>query len=171
MRRLNDLYGRLLDGQAVVAALLLFVMMASICADVISRGLGMRGFGWSGEVSEYIMYLSTFMAAPWLLRLGRHVRLDLVLQALPLRLSYSIEWLTDLIGLGVSVTMAVAGVRVVLASHANGNLIIKTLEFPEWYLMLPVPFTFALLALEFVFRMYRLWAAPMGLRQDVTTVA
>jgi TRAP-type transport system small permease protein len=171
MRRLNDLYGRLLDGQAAVAGLLLFVMMASICTDVISRGLGMRGIGWSGEVSEYILYLSTFMAAPWLLRLGRHVRLDLVLRGLPLRVGYSIEWLTDLIGLGVSVTMAVAGLRVMLASRSNGNLIIKTLEFPEWYILIPVPITFALLALEFVFRMYRLWAAPIGLRQDITTAA
>ena len=74
-------------------------------------------------------------------------------------------------GLLVCAGLTLAGVRILLASKAGGNLVIKTLEFPEWYLLAPVPVTFALLAIEFVFRMYRLHQMAGVLRDDVTSVA
>lgn len=171
MRRLNELYGRLLDWMAVAGALLILAMMLMITVDVGWRAFGGRGIGWVGEASEYILYLSTFFAAPWLLRLGRHVRLDLVLRALPPQMGWLLEWLTDIVGLLVCAGLTLAGVRILLASKAGGNLVIKTLEFPEWYLLVPVPVTFALLAIEFVFRMYRLHQVAGVLRDDVTSVA
>lgn len=171
MRRLNELYGRLLSVMAVIGALLIMGMMLMITLDVGLRFVGGRGIGWTGEVSEYVLYLSTFLAAPWLLRMGRHVRLDLLLRALPPQTGWLAEWLTDLVGLLVCATLTVSGVRILLASKAGGNLVIKTLEFPEWYLLIPVPVTFALLAIEFIFRMYRLKQSPGVLRDDATSVA
>lgn len=171
MRRLNELYGRLLTALGVIGALLILAMMLMITIDVLVRFFGGRGLSWTGEVSEYILYLSTFLAAPWLLRMGRHVRLDLVLRALPSHAGWLAEWLTDLVGLLVCATLTVSGARILLASKAGGNLVIKTLEFPEWYLLIPVPITFALLAIEFIFRMYRLKQSPGMLRDDATSVA
>lgn len=171
MRRLNELYGRVLDVMAVIGALLILGMMLMITIDVGLRFFGGRGIGWTGEVSEYILYLSTFLAAPWLLRMGRHVRLDLVLRALPPQLGWVAEWLTDLVGAVVCAALAVSGVRILLASKAGANLVIKTLEFPEWYLLIPVPVTFLLLVIEFIFRMYRLKKSPGVLRDDATSVA
>lgn len=171
MRRLNDLYGRLLDGLAVAGALLILAMMLMITIDVAWRSFGGRGLGWVSEVSEYILYLATFLAAPWLLRLGRHVRLDLVLRALPAKVGWLIEWLADILGLVVCAGLTFAGVRIAMASKAGGNLVIKTLEFPEWYLLIPVPVTFAMLSIEFVFRMHRLAQAPGVIRNDETSVA
>jgi len=171
MQRLNELYGRLLDALATIGALMIFFMMALICTDVGLRAFGGRGIGWSGEVSEYIMYLSTFVAAPWLLRMGKHVRLDVLLRALPPKFGWGMEWFTDLVGLAVSITLAVAGGSALLASKSSSNLIIKTLQFPEWYMLIPVPVTFGLLAVEFVFRMYRLSDSPIGVRDDATSAA
>lgn len=171
MRRLNELYGRLLDALAVIGALMIFAMMVMITTDVLLRFFGGRGIRGTGELSEYILYLSTFLAAPWLLRMGRHVRLDLVLRALPPRGGWLAEWLTDVIGMLVCAALTVSGVRILLASKAGGNLVIKTLEFPEWYLLVPVPVTFMLLAIEFVWRMYRLKQSPGVLREDATSVA
>ena len=57
-----------------------------IGGDVI-RNFGFGGLPWSNEVSEYILYLVTLLSAPWLLRRGQHIRVDILLRALPARLA------------------------------------------------------------------------------------
>jgi TRAP-type C4-dicarboxylate transport system permease small subunit len=42
---------------------------------------------------------------------------------------------------------------------------------PEWWLLAPLPICFALLALEFVFRMRRLARADVGPRDDAVSAA
>ena len=79
MNRLSDLYGRLLDFLAVIAALLLLAMVIIVTGDILLRNLANKGFVWANEVSEYSLYLITLLTAPWLLRRGQHVRLDLIL--------------------------------------------------------------------------------------------
>jgi TRAP-type C4-dicarboxylate transport system permease small subunit len=37
-----------------------------------------------------------------------------------------------------------------------GSITIKNLIFPEWWLLAPLPVTFLLLAIEFLFRFHRL---------------
>ena len=169
MRRLNDLFGILLEGLALLGCALLFAMMVMICADVGLRTFGIGSVPWSNEVSEYILYISTFISAPWLLRWGKHVRLDLVLRALPTHLGWLMEWLVDLVGIAVCATLTVAGLRILLSSQANGNIVLKTLSFPEWWLMIPIPVTFLLLTIEFMFRLYRLYTGPRQLRDEATS--
>ena len=54
-------------------------MVVMVSADIILRNLTRTGFPWANEVSEYALYLMTLLTAPWLLRRGQHVRIDLVL--------------------------------------------------------------------------------------------
>ena len=171
MRRLNDLFGSLLEIFALLGCALLFAMMLMICADVGLRTVGWGSVPWANELSEYILYVSTFLAAPWLLRWGKHVRLDLVLRALPTHLGWLMEWLVDMVGIAVCATLGVAGMRILLASQANGNIILKTITFTEWWLMIPIPLTFFLLTLEFLFRLYRLASGPRQLRDEATSAA
>lgn len=171
MQRLNDLYGNLLTALALLGAMLLFAMMLMICTDVVLRGMRMSGVPWASEMSEYILYGSTFLAAPWLLRQGRHVRLDLVLRGLPPGLAWRAEWLADIIGMATCTTLTWAGWRILLASKDNGNIVIKTIAFTEWWLLIPIPLTFLLLSIEFVFRMVRLSNGPRQLRNEATSAA
>ena len=48
---------------------------------------------------------------------------------------------------------------------------IKTLVMPEWWFLAPLPICFALLAIEFVFRMRRLRGAAVGPRDDAVSAA
>jgi len=171
MQRLNDLYGRLLDALALIGCLVIFAMMVLICLDVGLRNLRWGTLAWANEISEYGLYLSVFLAAPWLLRLGRHVRMDFVLKALPPAKAWLLEWAIDLVGLAVCATLVVSGMKVLLASHAQGNVVIKTVVFPEWWVLVPLPVTFLLLAIEFVFRMYRLTRGARAPREEATSVA
>lgn len=171
MRQLNHYFGLLLEAVALLGCLLLFGMMLMICGDVILRFMRWPSLPWANEISEYCLYAATFLAAPLLLRMGKHVRLDLLLRALPPRMGWMMEWLVDLVGLGVCVTLTLASLRILLASHASGSIVLKTLSFPEWWLLAPIPITFFLLAVEFIFRMYRLSIGPRELRDEAISAA
>jgi hypothetical protein len=81
-------FGTLIEGLALVASVALLAMVAIICADVLTRNVAIpgmpRGVAWSNEISELLLYLITLLAAPWLLREGRHIRVDIAMSTTPL---------------------------------------------------------------------------------------
>jgi TRAP-type transport system small permease protein len=175
MGRLSAAYGRLLAGLALAGCAVLLLMMLVICADVFLRNVrlvpGMLGVPWANEVTEYSLYFITMLTAPWLLRQGLHIRVDVLLRVIPRRLAWYCEWAVDTIALSCCVTIAYYGFKAVLSSHAIGGMVVKVISVPEWWLLAPLPVTFALLAVEVLFRMQRLHAAERGPRTDAVTAA
>ena len=170
MTRLSNLFGRLFDALAVVAALTLLVMVVLVTADILLRNLTRTGFPWANEVSEYALYAMTLLTAPWLLRRGQHVRIDLMLSMVPPRIAWLMEAAGDVIGFCVCAVMVRYGTHMAADSFRAGSLTIKNLVFPEWWLLAPLPIAFALLAFEFVFRFERLRNGPPGRRIEATSV-
>jgi TRAP-type C4-dicarboxylate transport system permease small subunit len=175
MEKVSQAYGRLLQFLALGACLVLFCMMLMICADVLLRNVplipGVQGLPWSNEFTEYMLYLITMLAAPWLLRQGQHIRVDIVLRLLPRRIAWFCEWITDVLALGCCLSMTVYGTQAALASRSAGALTIKTLVTPEWWMLVPLPLAFLLLSIEVMFRMRRLQAGPRAPRDDAVSAA
>lgn len=173
--RFSRLYGRFLSGLAMAGCLILLAMMLVIVADVALRNIAIPGMPgslpWSNEVSELMLYLITMLVAPWLLRQGQHIRVDVVLQAIPPRLAWFFEWIGDLIGLACCLVIAWFATQAAWSSYTSGALNIKTLVTPEWWSLLPLPVVFVLLAVEMVFRMVRLQRAERGPRKDAVSAA
>ena len=173
MERLSELYGRLLAALALAACALLFLMMLMICADVLLRNVvlipGMRGLAWSNEVSESMLYLITMLTAPWILRRGQHIRVDIVLVAIPEKTAWYCEWVADALALACSVVLMAYGWSAAVASYSAGSMAIKTLITPEWWSLAPLPLAFALLAIEVLFRMQRLYVGERGPRADAVS--
>jgi TRAP-type C4-dicarboxylate transport system permease small subunit len=169
--RLSNLFGRLLDGLAALAALLLLAMVVLTTGDIVLRNLARGGFAWANEVSEYALYLMTLLTAPWLLRRAQHVRLDLLLIVVPPRLAWLMELAGDVVGLTVSLALVRYGFTMTHESLRLGSITIKNLVFPEWWLLAPLPITFALIAVEFVFRLHRLAGGERGRRREATSVS
>jgi TRAP-type C4-dicarboxylate transport system permease small subunit len=153
------------------AGILLLFMTVMIGADVLLRNIGAGGIPPSNELSEDSLYLITLLAAPGLLRKGQHIRIDIVLRALPERVGWLLEWVGDIIGLVCCLIFVWYGASVAAASFFDGAVSIKTLVLPEWWLLAPMPVAFALLALEFVFRMRRLTLAERRPREDAVSAS
>jgi len=175
MTRLSALFGKLLNALALAACALLFAMMLMICADVLLRNLPLpglpRGLAWSNEVSELMLYLLTMLSAPWLLRQGQHIRVDILLRALPRIVAWGCEWIADILALLCCCWMVWYGARVAFKSFSEGSMTIKTLVTPEWWSLVPLPVAFALLAIEMVFRMHRLATGPREPRNDAVSAS
>jgi TRAP-type transport system small permease protein len=170
MTKLSAAFGRLFEALALIAAFILLAMVILITADIVLRNVTRGGFVWANEISEYALYLITLLVAPWLLRRGRHIRLDLVLVMLPDRVAWLLEATADAVGVAVSLVLVRYGFAMTYDSWRLGSITIKNLIFPEWWLLAPLPATFLLLAVEFVFRFGRL-LDDRRRRSEATSVA
>jgi len=173
--RFSNAYGRFLAGLSLLGCAILLAMMFIIVGDVALRNLAIpglpQGLAWSNEISELMLYLITMCVAPWLLRQGQHIRVDIVLQALPPQLAWYFEWVGDLIGLACCVVIAWYGTQAAWSSYQSGAVNIKTLVTPEWWALAPLPLVFVLLAIEMIFRMIRLQRGERGPRHDAVSAA
>ena len=170
MKRASDVFGHLFHVLAVAAAWLLLLMVGIVTADILLRNLTRTGFSWANEVSEYALYLITMLTAPWLLRRGSHVRIDLVLTMAPRRIAWLMEAIADIIGFATCLVLIRYGAAMAHESYRLGSITIKNLVFPEWWLLAPLPVCFFLLACEFVFRFQRLLVSEPDRRSEATSV-
>ena len=170
MNKLSSLFGRLFDFFATAAALLLLAMVAVVTADILMRNTLGIGFSWANEVTEYALYIITLLTAPWLLRRGQHVRIDMALVLVPPRVAWVMEALADIVGLAACLVLIWYGTIMTVQSARLGSLTIKNLVFPEWWLLAPLPVCFALLSIEFVMRFHRLIGSPRTRRIEATSV-
>jgi TRAP-type C4-dicarboxylate transport system permease small subunit len=171
MSRLSTALGRLFDALAVIAALILLAMVIVVTADIVLRNTVRGGFAWANEVSEYALYLMTLLTAPWLLRRGQHVRIDIILTLVPARVAWLMEAVGDLLGFAVCVVLIRYGFAMTYDSWRLDAITIKNLVFPEWWLLAPLPVTFLLLAIEFLFRFDRLLRGTRARRIEATSVS
>lgn len=175
MERLSHAWAKVLEAFALAACVLLGAMTVMICADVLLRNValipGVQGLPWSNELSETTLYVVTMLAAPWLLREGRHIRVDILLRALPAKAGWTCEWLCDAIALACCLCVVIFATRATWESYSQGSITIKTLVLPEWWTLAPLPAAFLLLSVELLFRMRRLWRGPRAPRDDAVSSA
>ncbi|MCC7548279.1 MAG: TRAP transporter small permease [Burkholderiales bacterium] len=147
------LYRLLMQACGLLAAALLGGMVLLVSFDVIARNLGLLSLPWIVEVTEYSLPLATFLAAPWLMYRNEHVRLDVLGNLLGAGNLRRLDRIASGVGAVVSAVAAWYGLAALLDSRAAGSVVIKSLVFPEWWLLVPLPVCFALLAVECVRRL------------------
>lgn len=110
---------------------------------------------WLHEAIEYAMYSGIFLASPWVLRMGAHVRVDVVLSILPKSAAAVMEKFVDGLGVFICLVLAYYGARATISEFQAGTLPDKDLQIANWIMIAIFTVSFLLLAFEFVFRMGR----------------
>lgn len=151
---------RAVTALAVAGALCIFALAGLILADVIGRTGSLFSIPWKIDVAQYLLYLATFLAAPWALKEGAHVSVDLIVAALRPVLADLVSRLAAGLGAVISGALVHYGYVAMEQSRAAGTLVFKSVVFPEWTTLIPVPVTFALCLLIFVEAAIR--GAPKG---------
>ena len=163
-------YARVLELCGLAAGCTIAVMALAITADVLIRNLALGNLPWLLEVSEYALYLTTFLAAPWVLRLGAHVRVDLLLNVAPPPVAKGLEILADMVGAVISLVLFWYGLLAALDSYAVNARFDKELVVSEWWLLMAIPLCSMLLVIEFALRIGRVLAGeqvqPPALADD-----
>ena len=159
MRRLGTrsiaIYDRVIDlCAACVAASVLFLTFG-ITIEVGVRAFHIGSIDWMLEASEYALLILTFLGAPWALREGAHVRVDLILKAVPIVVAWTFEIVADIVGTATSAILLIWSLKTTLASAGTGSMVYKVLIFPEWWLYALMTVSGLLLTCEFMRRLVR----------------
>lgn len=142
------LYDLVMKAFGAVAAILVGAMTVLVSYDVVARNLGLGSLDWILEITEYMLPAAICASAPWLMYRNQHIRLDLLTMVLSPAALKRADRLAAVVGAIVSGIFAWYAVRLLLDSKASGSLVFKSLVFPEWWIFVPVPVGFGLLALE-----------------------
>ncbi len=142
------LYDLVMRACGALAAILVAAMTVLVSYDVIMRNLGLGSLDWILEITEYMLPAAICASAPWLMYRNQHIRLDLLNMVLSPAKLKRVDRIAALVGAIVSGIFAWYALRLLLDSKASGSLVFKSLVFPEWWVYIPVPIGFGLLAIE-----------------------
>ncbi|WP_373050007.1 TRAP transporter small permease [Thalassovita aquimarina] len=131
-----------------VAALAILVV-----TDIVIRNLELASWPWLNELTEYLLTISTFFGAPWILSRNGHVNVDVLLRMVRRSTVTVLTHVSNAIGLAVSAVVAWLALTALLDAQSTGALIFKNIIFPEWYMMVPILSCFTLCGLEFLTRL------------------
>ena len=155
-------YHYLITGFGFMAAVLFGLMALLVCVDVGLRNLSTSSLPWAVEVSEYMLMVAAFFAAPWLAYTNDHIRVDVLVRGLPEIGRKAAAVLCNVLCLLICVALSYESFKSLISNKEQGSMVFKVLIFPEWWLTLPMVICFVLLSLEFIRRLFTPGLATQG---------
>ncbi len=144
------LYNRLLDGLAMVAAVLLLAVTVGIGLDVGARYLFASPIGWMSEFVQHSMLLILFLSIGWLTRERGHVAVEILYDVLPRRSRRILEIVAALLSCAIS---AFVGAWATVSAWDNFVRGVETegiYPFPRYWLIGVIALGLLLAAIEFL---------------------
>jgi len=151
---MERVFDKVLDIMALIAGIFSLSIMVLICYLVVMRYLFASPPAWILEVCEYLMIYITFLSAAWLLRKNGHVRVDILLNWLPLFAKNLLLLATSFVGFLSCCAIAWFSLSVTVDKFDRHILTIQTLRVPEWTLFIIIPIGSLFLLLEFLRQTY-----------------
>lgn len=152
-QRLLAVYDRFLAGLGMISALGLLAVPILVSVDVFTRHANLGNIIWLADVCEYLLFASTMIGAPWLLHLGRHVRIDILPGLLSGRASRLLEAGINLLMLAVCLLLIVYGAEALGQALKYQSMLYKALPMPVWPFITIYVAAFSVICLELVIRL------------------
>jgi TRAP-type C4-dicarboxylate transport system permease small subunit len=135
---------------ALLAGILMVAMMAMIVADVGLRNLGYQSSAHFFTFTEYFLLLIPMLGAPWLVREKGHIYIELLTGALPPARRRALMRGIVVLSLAVCLVLAWYGGAITLQNFVQNEKDVRSFDMPRWMLMLSMPLSFGMMALEFL---------------------
>jgi TRAP-type C4-dicarboxylate transport system permease small subunit len=148
-------FGFAIDGFGLVSGVVIAFVTLAISADVVLRAAGYRTLGWTLEVSEYGLLIVCFLGAPYVLRHGDHIRVDVVLRNVGPVWKGRLLILSNLIAALTCLFLGWFAAGEALTAYMRGAILFKEIEMPQWIVLSVMPVGMLLLAWEFSSRIVR----------------
>lgn len=162
MSKLLRTFDRLLDLTGLISGLLILVAVVIVSAEVVSRHYFSSPFPWTTEVTQLILVYATFLGAAWLWRDDGHVRVDLLLRALPPRARRIILAVGTVVVVAASGVMAYYAGRVAWDFWERGLRSTGSMEFIRWPSMAAVAFGNLMLSIQGLRQLIQRATAPQA---------
>lgn len=145
---------RLSKASGAASAVALAGIALVIAAQIVARLLGQQ-IPAADDFAAWAMAASAFLALPYAMRHGDHIRVTLILQFLPKRWERGFELLASSLGVALSSWAAWHTVNFVLDSWRYEEVAQGMLRVPLWIPQLAMAVGMTLLALMLIDRLWR----------------
>ena len=101
-------------------------------------------------LAEYGLLYATLLGSPWVLRRKSHVFITIITGRLSGKPKISLENAGYIAGVIVCIILAYVSLTVAINEFERGIVDIRSFRTPFWIVTAPVPFSFTLLAIQFL---------------------
>ncbi|MEM6438480.1 MAG: TRAP transporter small permease [Pseudomonadota bacterium] len=146
MAKLSSALGEVEDWLNIVAAVTIFVVMLGTVISIVTRIVWTPIPGYL-DVSELSIAIFAFLGVAYAQRHGAHIRMEMVIGAVPERLRWLVEAIGSLAALALVLLLLRYSWDFFVFAWENGDSTVDY-EIPTWPAKLLVPVAFAIWALR-----------------------
>lgn len=136
----------------LLAGLFLVLICVLIVAQIVARQLGTM-IPSADEFAAYCMAASGFLALPYALMRGAHIRVELLFRVLPRRCLFAVEVLGNIVGLAIAAYLAWYCALFVFESYEFKEVSSGLLPIPMWIPQVPMVLGTAILVIAMTERL------------------
>lgn len=137
-------------GMAVIAGILIIADGFYIFFSAIMRYFFNLPSGAVVDITGYVLFYSTFLAAPWLLKTNKHIAVELLSSHLSGKKRHLLELLSNFIGIIVCVFLCINGALITFDQFSQGTKLIDSFGTPKYVFTMAIPFSALLLMYFFL---------------------
>ena len=152
LSRLTIIFDRVNDSFAFLAVIILTAIALAVTLEVIQGAIWGRTITGLIELSGLSILYITFLGAAWVLRREGHVRMDILIERLPLRVQVGLNIITSLIGTFACGLITFYGIKVTSFFLETGYTLTILLEPQKWPFIIIIPIGSFMLFIQFVLR-------------------
>ena len=139
---------------AVLGGLIIAFIFVTVCLEVILRYFLERPLGWVVQTSQYGLIYLTFLGAAWVLRLDKHVTMEIVINQLKPRNQDMLRTITSIAGALICLVLVIYGIQVTLDLFHRSIYDPQVLDVPMAPLVAIIPIGSFMLFIQFLRRSY-----------------
>jgi C4-dicarboxylate transporter DctQ subunit len=139
----------IIDSMAFLAGVLLVGAVLIICLEVWMRYFARKPQVWTVEICEYILFAIAFLGAPWLLKKGGHVSIDIMVAQMGPKTRIFFGLFSNAMGVLISAIVCGFSMATSWESYVSGVVVIKTLSIPKYYFLMLIALGYFFLLIEF----------------------
>jgi TRAP-type C4-dicarboxylate transport system permease small subunit len=143
---------------AVIAALLLLAATLIITWMVLKRGIGLQN-SWELELSIELMIGAIFLASPYTLATGGHVKMDLLDAVLPARFKRKLAFVAQLAGCMICLYLGWEGLGLAQHAFVTGERALGIWRPLAWPKYATIPIGMFMSAAQYISQLHREWQA------------
>jgi len=154
LTRSGTIFDRIIGFLFFLASVILALGVLIISVDVVLRYFVRQPLGWVIEVVAFSLLFITFLGAAWVLRIERHVKVDLVLNLLNPGARAALNITTSVLGGIMCLLLAWYSGHLTWDLFQSGERTITVLEWLKAPLVAVIPLGSFLLSIQFLRRAY-----------------
>ena len=155
MRKAGEAFDRLLALTGVIPGVIVALLAIGVAFEVFARNIGITGFYWMLEAVEYGLLTLTMVGGAYILSIGRHVTVDLILNALPGRVRRKFRIAIDALIVVVAAVIVYYGIVTSHLAYVEDSTLFKSFDIKEWMPAAVVPVGMSLFAIEAIRQLVR----------------